>query len=719
MTLRFTLLASAAALLATPAFAQDQDTSADETAGAGEIVVTAQRRAERLADVPISITALSEAGLASAGVRSTEDLTAAVPGLNFATNGAFAQPTVRGIGTTVSAAGSDANVAIYVDGVYQPNQIGNFSDLVDVEQVEVLKGPQGTLFGRNATGGAIRVTTKAPSWTPSARLSASYGSFDEVKVSGYVTGPVSDRLAVSLGLIYGDDDGYVRNIGTGNKVAQSKVFGVRGKLLFKASETLDFTLSAAHNARTSNPAFTLGVLNGNNSSLSAAGSIPASGPRQVSLSFDPTITVDSNQFSLTARADLGFAQLTSITSYGEIETYLVTDTDRTNLAIGRADIPGTEKTWTQELNLVSQGSDALKWFLGAFYYNDKSSNYTQINLGSLYNVITLKTEAIAPFGEVNYSIGDLTLIAGARYNIEKKDYSIVRGAASIVKETTYKTFTPRLGLRYKLSPSSMVYATYSKGFKSGGFDGILASGQLAVNNVFPEKVDAWEVGYKYGRGGNSLSVSAYYYDYSNIQFQAFNPNAGGLTQVFNAAAAEIYGGEIEGTLEPVDGFTLRASLAYNHSTYKNFPGASVYCPRGAPTQGNALIALGALNPCTGQVNADGATGNQLIRTPEFTASLSGNYRHELANGGSIELSGSGFYSGAFYWDPNNRLREKPYVLMNAEIAYNLPGDHVRLALWGRNLANELYAIYKTEAAAGDSVAYARPRSVGISAQVKF
>lgn len=719
MSMRFTLLASVAAILATPAFAQEQQTSAEDSAGAGEIVVTAQRRAERLADVPISITALSGEGLANAGVRSTEDLTSAVPGLNFATNGAFAQPTVRGIGTTVSSAGNDANVAIYVDGVYQPNQIGNFSDLVDIDQVEVLKGPQGTLFGRNATGGAIRVTTRAPSWTPSARVSASYGSFDEVKVSGYVTGPVSDRLAVSLGLVYGDDDGYVRNIGTGNKVAQSKVFGVRGKLLFKASDALDFTLSAAHNARTSNPAFTLGVLNGNNNSLSAAGSIPANGPRQVSLSFDPTITVDSNQFSLTARADLGFAQLTSITSYGEIETYLVTDTDRTNLALGRADIPGTEKTWTQEVNLVSQGSDDLKWFLGAFYYNDDSSNYTQINLGSLYNVITLKTEAIAPFGEVNYSIGDLTLIAGARYNIEKKDYSIVRGASSIAKETTYKTFTPRLGLRYKLSPSSMVYATYSKGFKSGGFDGILASGQLAVNPVFPEKVDAWEVGYKYGRGGNSLAISAYYYDYSNIQFQAFNPNAGGLTQVFNAAAAEIYGGEIEGTLEPVDGLTLRASLAYNHSTYKNFPGASVYCPRGAPTQGNALIAIGAVNPCSGQVNADGATGNQLIRSPEFTASLSAAYRHELGNGGSLDLSGSGFYSGAFYWDPNNRLREKPYALMNAEIAYNLPGDHVRLAVWGRNLANELYAIYKTEAAAGDSVAYARPRSFGVSAQVKF
>ena len=718
MTYRTLLLASAACMIATPALAQDGGT-AEEIGASGEIVVTAQRRAERLADVPISITALGGDALERSGVRSTEDLTTAVPGLNFATNGAFAQPTVRGIGTTVTSAGNDANVAIYVDGVYQPNQISNFSDLADIEQIEVLKGPQGTLFGRNATGGAIRVTTKAPSWTPSARFSASYGRFDEVRVSAYGTAPLADTLAVSFAFLYADDEGYVRNIGTGNRVADSNTLSLRGKALWRASDTLEVTLAASHTERTSNPAFTLGVLNGNNSSFNLPGSIKASGPRQVSLSFDPVITLDVDQVSLNARADLGFAELSSITSYAKIGTFLATDVDRTNLALVRADLPGTQKTWTQELNLVSQGSGPLKWFLGGYYYNDNSSGYTQINLGSVFNVITQKTEAFAPFGEVNYTIGDLTLIAGARYNIEKKDYSIVRGAASVLRDITYKTFTPRLGLRYKLSPASMVYATYSKGFKSGGFDGVLAAGQLAVNPVFPEKVDAWEVGYKYGRGTTSLSISAYYYDYSNIQFQAFNPNAGGLTQVFNAAAAEIYGGEIEGSIEPVDGFTLRATASYTHSKYKNFPGASVFCPRGAPTFGNANIALGALNPCTGQINADGATGEQLIRTPEFTASASASYRHDLASGGSIELSGSAFYSGAFYWNPSNRLKEDSYVMVNGEIGFRFPGDQLRIALWGRNLLNERYSLYVTEAAAGDSVAYARPRTFGVSAQVAF
>ena len=688
-------------------------------ADSGEIIVTAQRRSERLVDVPISISVLSGNALELAGVRSTEDLTVTIPGLNFATNGAFAQPTVRGIGTTVTSAGNDANVAIYIDGVYQPNQISNFSDLVDLEQIEVLKGPQGTLFGRNATGGAIRVTTKRPSFTPEARATLSYGRFDDVRVTAFGSAPISNKLAMSVAFLHGDDQGYVRNRGTGNRVADSNSLSVRGKLLFQPSETVEFLLSGSHSERSSNPAFTLGVLNGNNASLRLPGSIQPAGPREVSLTFDPFITVDSDQISLTAKADLGFAELSSITSYAKIKTDLATDVDRTNLAQVRAQIPGSEKTWSQEFNLVSQGDGNVKWFLGGFYYNDDSSNATIINNGTTFNFIRLKTEAFAPFGEINLELGDLTLIAGARYNIEKKDYSIVRGPASVLRDRTFKTFTPRIGLRYSLTPASSIYATYSKGFKSGGFDGILAAGALAVNPVFPEKVDAFETGFKYGRGRTSLSASAFYYDYSNIQFQAFNPNAGGLTQVFNAAAAEIYGGEIEGSVDLSDGFSIRGSLAYTHSRYKDFPGATIFCPRGAPSYGNATIAIGANNPCTGTANSDGATGNNLIRTPEFTASLGPSYRKELANGGILELSGNAFYSGKFFWDPANRLKENSYVLLNSELGYTFPGDRLKLALWGRNLTNKLYSIYVTEAAAGDSVAYARPRTYGVRAELRF
>lgn len=701
------------------AWAQDTSVNEADAAEDGTIIVTAQRRSERLVDVPISITALSGNALEQAGVRSTEDLTAVVPGLNFATNGAFAQPTIRGIGTTVTAAGNDANVAIYVDDVYQPNQVGNFADLVDLEQVEVLKGPQGTLFGRNATGGAIRVTTRRPSFTPEVRMTASYGSFEDVRLTAFATGPLSDKIAVSFSALYADDEGYVQNLGTGNRVADSNALSLRGKILFEVSDRVEFMLTGSRNERTSNPAFTLGVLDGNSTAVNLPGSIQATGPREVSLSFDPIIAVEGNQVSFHAKADLGFAELSSVTSYAKIVTDLVTDIDRTNLPLVAASVPGEQETWSQEINLVSQGDGNLKWFLGAFYYNDDATNSVIINNGATFNTIRQKTEAIAPFGEVNLTLGNLTLIAGARYNIEKKEYSISRGPASEQRDITFNTFTPRIGLRYATTDYSSVYATFSKGFKAGGFDGILAGGALAVNPVFPENVDAFEAGFKYAKGRTSLSIAGFYYDYSNIQFQAFNPNAGGLTQVFNAAAAEIFGGEIEASVEVADGFLVRGSVAYTHSQYNDFPGATLFCPRGAPGFGNAVIAIGANNPCTGQINTAGASGNDLIRTPEFTASISPSYQHRFADGSAIDASTTAFYSGSFFWDPGNRLEQEAYVLINSELGYTFPNERFKVAVWGRNLANELYSLYVTEAGSGDSIAYARPRTYGVRAELRF
>ena len=713
------LLASASCLAPQAALAQQNESSEEVNAGSGEIIVTAQRRSERLVDVPISITALNGDALERAGIRSTEDLTTAVPGLNFATNGAFAQPTVRGIGSTVTSPGSDANVAIYVDGVYQPSQVANFSDLVDLEQVEVLKGPQGTLFGRNATGGAIRVTTKSPSFTPEVRLTKSYGRFDDVRVTAYGSAPLSGNLAVSLGVLYADDNGYVDNLGTGNRIADSNSLALRGKILFRPSASAEILIAGSHNKRDSNPAFTLGVLNGNNPALRVPGSIQPTGPREVSLSFDPSLEVENNQLSLTAKFDIGFADLALITSYSDISSDLKTDLDRTNLPSLFAVVPGTEETWSQELTLVSKGDSALKWSLGGFYYNDDSSTSVIVNAATTFNTQRLKTEAFAPFGEISLDVGRFNLLAGARYNIEKKDYILSRGTASLTQSETYKTFTPRIGLRYNVAEYANLYATYSKGFKSGGFDGILSAGQLRINPVFPEKVDAFETGFKYGQGNTSLAISAYYYDYANIQFQAFDPSSGGLVRIFNAAAAEIYGGEVEGSFELAAGLSLRGSIAYTKSEYKNFPGATIFCPRGAPAFGNATVSLGALNPCTGAINGDGATGNNLIRTPEITASLSPSYRHDLANGGTLDLSTTAFYSGNFFWDPANRLKESSYVLINGELAYTLPGDQWKLALWGRNLTDKLYSIYVTEGAGGDSVAYARPRSFGIRAELRF
>ena len=709
------MIAPVAILVALPVHAQ---TVADAgNTYPADIVVTAQRRAERLTDVPISITALSGDQLASAGVREARDLSSVVPGLNFATNGAFAQPTVRGIGTTVSSAGSDANVAIYIDGVYQPNQIGNFADLVDLEQVEVLKGPQGTLFGRNATGGAIRVTTARPSFQPTGKMSLSYGRFDEVRGTAYGSAGLSDTVAASFGFLYADDNGYTRNIGTGNRVASINSLQLRGKLLYAPSDNVEFVLSGARAESHSNAAFSLGVLNGNSTFVNTAGSIPAAGPRQVSLTFDPKIDASSNTVSLSGKIDLDFATLSTLTSYQKTKTFLITDVDRTNRALIRSDLPGVQKTFTQELNLVSNGNSAFKWFLGAFYYHDDADGSVIVNQAPLFTETRLRSEAFAPFGEVNLTLGQLTLIGGLRYNHERKRFTATRGPLVENRAQTFTNLTPRIGARFVIDRATNVYATWSKGFKSGLFDQLLVGSAINVFTVEPEKVDAWEAGFKHGQGRSRFSAAVFHYSYDNIQFQAFNPNAGGLTQIFNAAKAEIHGGEAEFATRIGDSLNIRAALAYTHARYKSFPNANIYCPRGAPGFGNALIPLGAVNPCTGGVNT-GADGNKMIRTPEFTASLAGDYRIPLPDG-AIDLNASAFYSGTFFWDPGNRLKEGAYVLVNAEVGYTLPGDKLRLALWGRNLANELYSLYVPESGAGDSVAYARPRSYGVSARLSF
>ena len=709
------MIAPVAILVALPVHAQ---TVADAgNTDPADIVVTAQRRSERLTDVPISITALSGDQLASAGVRDARDLSSVVPGLNFATNGAFAQPTVRGIGTTVSSAGSDANVAIYIDGVYQPNQIGNFADLVDLQQVEVLKGPQGTLFGRNATGGAIRVTTARPSFQPTGKMSLSYGRFKEVRGTAYGSAGLSDTVAVSFGFLYSDDDGYTRNIGTGNRVASSNSLQLRGKLLYAPSDNVEFVLSGTRAEAHSSAAFSLGVLNGNNIYVNAAGSIPAAGPRQVSLTFDPKIDASSNTVSLGGKIDLDFATLSTLTSYQKTKTFLITDVDRTNRAVIRSDLPGAQKTFTQEFNLVSNGNGAFKWFLGAFYYHDDADGSVIVNQAPLFTETRLRSEAFAPFGEVNLTVGQLTLIGGLRYNHERKRFTATRGPLVENRAKTFTNLTPRIGARFAIDSATNIYATWSKGFKSGLFDQLLVGSAINVFTVEPEKVNAWEAGFKHGQGRSRFSAAVFHYTYDNIQFQAFNPNAGGLTQVFNAAKAEIYGGEAEFATRIGDSLNIRTALAYTHARYKRFPNASIYCPKGAPGFGNALIPLGGFNPCTGGIST-GADGHKMIRTPEFTASLAGDYRILLPEG-AIDLNASAYYSGTFFWDPGNRLKEGAYVLVNAEVGYTLPGDKLRLALWGRNLANELYSLYVPESAAGDSVAYARPRSYGVSARLSF
>ena len=675
----------------------------------GEIIVTAQRREQKLSDVPISITALTGDQLAATGVVSSTDLATVTPGLQFPVAGAFAQPTIRGIGTTVTSAGSDANVAIYIDGVYQPSQAGNIFNFNNIERIEVLKGPQGTLYGRNATGGALNITTSTPSLTDArAKLSASYGSFSEVRLNGYVSVPVSDTLAVSVAGLYTDDDGYTRDVGRQVDLSNYDERAFRGKIFFKPTDNFELTLAGDWAKKTDLTGYSLKPLGGN----TAQNVTIDPDPFHVKLSFTPDFSTKSRGASATAKLGLGDFTLSSISSIRRVDAYFFTDLDRTEVAASRAEFNTRQKTFTQEFNLASGDIGDFSFVTGAFYYNDKADNFNLRVNGVLGVTGRVTAEALAGYAEGTLELGPLSIIGGIRYSSEERGYVATRptgNPTSLDTSVRYSAWTPRAALRYEFSPSDNVYATYSRGFKSGTYN---VSGFSTIP-VEPENVDAFEVGFKHYRAGVTFNASTFYYKYSNIQIQAIQV-ATGLTALTNAAKAEIYGAEAELAVPLGSGFDLRGGVAYTHSEYTSFPGALITTPRTAA----AVCGANPNRPCGNTQAAGDASGNMMVRSPKWTGNLTLDYEG-VFGGGTFRSSVTGSYNSGYYWDVDNRVKQDPYFLLNGRLSWGPEQGNWRISLWGRNLTNTTYQLYAVDTTQADAVAYARPRSVGVAVDFDF
>ncbi|RYE78137.1 MAG: hypothetical protein EOO80_09225 [Oxalobacteraceae bacterium] len=303
------LAASALAAISTPAWAQSSPPAAGEAQSTetnaearddGEIVVTAQRRSERLTDVPISVTAISGEAMSAAGVAITTDLDRVTPGLTFTTTASHAQPNIRGVGSALTGPGADNNVAIYIDGVYQAAQSTLFMDFNNIQQIEVLKGPQGTLFGRNATGGAITIKTLDPGFDFDVRAGVSYGRFNDLKLTGYVNMPISDRLAINVAGLYRNMDGYITNIFNGKKIPGPNNVAFTGKLLFQPTENFRMILSGSYMDREDqkNEAF---APYGKTSAYFANPSFVVPGPYQTNQDLQPRYLIKSRSASLRTR----------------------------------------------------------------------------------------------------------------------------------------------------------------------------------------------------------------------------------------------------------------------------------------------------------------------------------------------------------------------------------------------------------------------------------
>ena len=689
----------------------------------GDIVVTAQKREQSLQKVPLSVSAIGGQALQDRGIRNLTDLGASVPGLQIQTNSGVVLPFLRGVGNPATTLGNESSVAVYLDGVYFARLQAGFFSLSDIERIEVLKGPQGTLFGRNATGGVIQIITKAPSHTTSVRGSIGYGRFDTVQGSLYATTGLSDTVAMDLSIAGRTDDGFGRNVITGHRTQYEDSLLVRSKLLFEPSDTTRFTLSGL---------YAWSKLSGQGNAYPGTTQGTFSLPFEV---FDPVASgfsyydqrsdIDqrhiTNTISATFKAEqeLAFANLTSITGYIHETEIGHFDADYGPRPDFAAYTKPRVNQFTQELQISSAKGSPFTWIAGLYYYHNDSLYRTfqfltptgalaaQFGPG-LDNHAGQKAQSIAGFGQISYEIvPNLTVSGGIRYSRDKVSADgylealltppvIVLDLPGASQKTNRVTW--RIGADYQITDEVMTYASFSTGYKSANFNLVTYN---PVSNR-PETIDAYEIGLKgdYFDRHLRLNMAGFYYKIGSPQVLLFSPQGGFIS---NAGGSRVYGFEFDGQVAITEGLTARFGATYLDSKYTEYLGA----PSSPPVVGGA-----------GSASID-ASGNRTPLASKLVYNLGADY-HFPTGLGEATLTVDYSYRGSFFWEPDNFLRQGHYGLLDGQIKL-APSDNVAVRIWGRNLTNEKYATTALSQAGPGGYAYnpGRPRSYGLAVDLNF
>jgi iron complex outermembrane receptor protein len=684
-----------------------------------EVVVTAQKRTERLLDVPMSITALSAEQLTNAGIGSSGDLQLVVPGLTTVNNGLGFVPVIRGVSSQGTSPGDESNISIYLDDVYLGAPMAGLFDLSDIERVEVLKGPQGTLFGRNATGGAIRIVTRRPSFTPKANLSLDYGfDFNEVKATGFATGPFSETVAASLSATYRKGDGYIDGIGpnAGRNYGDPDNYLVRGKVLVRPAESVEAILAADKMQSKNDAVATVWPPEGVDP-FPASGSV-ASQPFKYAGSTQPKQFVKGDSVSVDAKWDQSSSlSVRSITAYRKIDLEYQSDIDRTSQALTALSLSQYQKNLSQEFNVTGSVND-FNWLAGLYYYNSKAGNphWTVIG-GDAPNGPALSsftsevdTKSYAGFGELNWNATEhwhVTL--GGRYTSETKDFhyrTLLNNSIDKFDDKTWTSPTYRGVVRYNFNPDANVYLSLSNGFKSGVYDAYTSLGIP----VEPEKVNAVEIGAKAKVAGITFTAAAYDYDYKDIQVSSFATVQGAVVlSLSNAASARMRGLELtaDGPLTERLTFGVGANWAPT-ADFKDFTTAQVTTP-----------IPGATGPILGAtVRPYDASGSRIPRTPKWTANARLNYTAPLWSG-TFASSVSAFYSPGFYWQAGNLTKEPSYESVALRLSWTDAADRFTYSVWGNNLTDSDNNIYRVPNVRGDSMVATQGRQIGVGIAAKF
>jgi iron complex outermembrane recepter protein len=727
------VLAAAAAV--GPVLAQDSAAQAPASATVEEIVVTAQRREQSLRDVPISVSVFSEAFLEKSRIDTVDDVVAFTPGLGgVAVSTTTPRITVRGVGTEDFGVGSDPALGVYVDDVYLGRGVSSISDLLDVARVEVVKGPQGTLFGRNTTAGAISVTTNRPGPVFEARAEAALGEFEARELRGAVNLPLADRWALRLAGSSRSREGFVDNTLGGDL---GDVSSRTGRLTLGFDhDRLEASLSAEHRRTRAEPGpYVNRVLVGTGPFGDVTSDLVDGGADE------PRDDIEAARITLRLETSLGEGlRLTSVSAYNGFDNAYLEDTDASPLTLLHFGTDGEQDSWSQELRLVGE-SGRLDWFLGASAARDEARS-TQFALydedaycGLLFgsgctdalgapgdprvkeaSEAATENTSYALYGDATYALTDrLDVTAGLRIGHDRKRFSVRYPAAgnllgplivappdapalaalgelspdgTLRQRYSDTSVQPRLALGYAFTPEIAGYLSATRGYKAGGFN------QLSPGLAFaPETIWSYEAGVKGEAldGRLRFDLSAFVYEYEDLQVLI---NFAGSVITRNAAAATGRGVEVAATAAPVEGLTISANLAYLDAEYDAF----------RPEDGVDF------------------SGNRLVRSPRF----SGGFVADLERPLSARLKGlarlEASYRSRQSFDASNADFETQsgYALVGGSIGLALD-DAYELRFFAQNLLDEDYLV-DTAVVIPELIEYAQrgePRSFGVRLLGRF
>jgi iron complex outermembrane receptor protein len=756
---RRSVLLGAVALiaLAQPSLAEAQENSGRpgvSRAPGEEIVVTAQRRQERLEDVPMAITALSPETLENAGVVSFQDLGAVAAGAQVNYAGVFAQPAIRGVTTLTNGNNIENNVAVYVDGFYIFNPLILSMDLPNISSIEVLKGPQGTLYGRNATGGAILINTLAPSETLTGRAEITYARFNDKRANAYLSGPLTSGIRVGVSGYYRRSDSYVKladpnvvgqTAGPASPITQGSLRAkVEADLTDDITATLGYDYTYVDDPR-----------NNNFSSVShLAPAIRAiqpplriTEPGTAAYNWGTEALAKMRQGTLKLAWDTGIGTLSSYTGYMRAENINKFDTDGTYVDLSSTFIHYKQKNFQQAVDFTIDAIDDFDLVVGGLYYWDDlgpgPDGISAFGLNrqlQIRNLAAQETSAWAVYADATVQVTEaLSITAGGRYSDEKKQVdftslSYVTNPAGVptlgplTREANYSKFTPRASIRYEIAPRTNIYASFSKGFRSGAFSLSPPAVASEYRAVRPETIDAWEIGFKTASRWLQFDVAGFYYDYKDLHVNTLSrsplcpplPTQCGLfiTVFQNAPKAEIYGLDSQVTVTPLENLNIRAGVSVLHGRYKNFPNAT----------GTGLNIATDTN--VGSQQQDWS-GQQMVRAPDFSGNFGVDYNVPIGEGGVLFAANASFTDsyvvnnlslfGPLAGDLANqqRYRQGGYALLNANITWTDPSGHYHIGVFGRNLTDHRYRIAHTGNVTGDYGTYGEPFTFGVRAGLNF